>query len=242
MSSDKNVRAGLFGAWASVCKMVLDDTRNPEQVLRYIQRIVATEHFISVLDVPPSASVSTEPVGGWAAEYTLFYQEVFSLAVDFTGVEIPVEQPGFGWVVMMAQGLTMNQIWAKCNDRFPCQSFMGDDLDKAVPTHERTTVTAYAKRFRNRVEADKENANLSANTLAQQKAQSITLPERGVQELWYDWKTGGGHLDLLNVTLCAGSRSSDGDVPYASWDDGGFKVDYCHPDGAGDGLRSRSAV
>lgn len=242
MSSDKNVLASLFGAWTSVSKMILDGTRKPEDVLRFVQSIVSLPDFISILDAPRSASVSTEPVGGWAAEYTRFYHEVFSLTVDLTGVEIPAEQPGFGWVVMMVQGLTMNQIWAKCKERFPCQSFLGDDLDRAVPTHDRTTATAYAKRFRNRVEADKENANISANALARQKAQSITLPERGVQGLWYEWKTGGGQLDLLNVTLCAGSRGSVGGVPSASWGGGRFGVYYYFPGHADGSLRSRSAV
>ena len=36
---------------------------------------------------PRSASVSTEPAGGWAAEWTRFYQEVFGLTVDFASVE-----------------------------------------------------------------------------------------------------------------------------------------------------------
>lgn len=242
MGSDKNVLASLFGAWTSVGKLIMDGARKPEDVLRYIQRIISSPDFISVLDAPRSASISTEPVGGWVAEYTRFYSEVFGLAVDFAGVEIPAEQPGFGWVVMLAQGLTLNQAWTKCKERFPSESYLGDGLDKVVSTNDRTTAVAYAKRFRDRVEADEEYENISANGLKNRKVQSITLLERLILELWYHWKTGGGHLDLENVTLCAGSRFSDGDVPRVRWSGSRLCVDCYSPDNASASLRSRSAV
>jgi len=103
-------------------------------------------------------------------------------------------------------------------------------------------VTAYAKRFRNRVEADEENKNLSADAIAKQKTKDITLLERLMLELWYHWKTGGGHLDLVNVTLCAGSRRSDGKVPGVCWNNSGLDVGYCAPDLANDRIRFRSVI
>ena len=66
--------------------------------------------------------------------------------------------------------------------------------------------------------------------------------ERFLLELWYFWKTGGGHLDLLNITLCAGSRGADGKVPHVYWHDDRVKVYSYDPAHADGGLRARAAV
>lgn len=65
-----------------------------------------------------------------AREWTEFYRKVFDIKADFSGVVIPDEQPGFGWVVMVPKGLTLNQVWSKCQELFPTYSYYGDDLDK----------------------------------------------------------------------------------------------------------------
>ncbi|MSU75389.1 MAG: hypothetical protein EXS55_02660 [Candidatus Magasanikbacteria bacterium] len=232
----------LLKLLAAILKMVVDKVRDIEQVNRYLQRVVDEEKFVLVIDAPPrAASVSTEPTGGHAAEWTRFYHEVFGLKVDLSKVELSPERPGFGWAVFVAEGLTLNQVWAKCGELFPAESYIGDDFDRAVPKNDRTSKTAYAKRFRNRVEADQEHKNVSANDLTKQDVQSITLLERILLELWYFWKTGGGHLDLINVTLCAGSRCGDGDVPDVGWNDYQFQVCACGPDYSLGGLRARSA-
>lgn len=254
MSND-NVYESLYKVEKFIGKLILDGKRDPRQVLRLLQVVVENPDFISILDAPRNASVSTEPAGGWAAEYTRFYAEVFGLEVNFVGVEIPAEQPGFGWVVMIPQGLTLNQTWAKCQERFPAESYIGSDLDQAVLTSDRTSAKAYAKRLRNRVEADEENKSLSADDLKANghwgiallerlvlKAnghQGITLLERLVLELWYHWKT-GDHLDLVNVTLCAGSRHSAGHVPRVGWYDDQLNVYDGYPGDAEGSIRSRS--
>ncbi|MFA6405934.1 MAG: hypothetical protein WCW34_00230 [Patescibacteria group bacterium] len=181
-------------------------------------------------------------VTDWREEMTRFYGEVYGLKLDLTNVEIPVEQLDFGWALAMAQGFTSNKIWAKCNERFLCKSYIGNDLDAAVPEHDRLpTTTTYIKRFRDRVEADVENKNLSAEDLIRRAVSGITFPERLKLEVWYNWKTDGSHLDIENVTLCTGSRNSDGGVPCAGWDEGEFRVLCYFPDRVRDGLRSRSA-
>lgn len=112
-----------------------------------------------------------------------------------------------------------------------------------VTKNDRTSKTAYAKRFRDRVEADEElNKNLSANQCVAQGIQGITLLERLLLELWYFFQTSGGHLDLQNVTLCAGSRDDGGYVPYVHWSGYKLEVDYYDPDYWSGGLRARAAV
>jgi len=239
MSND-NTFESLYKVQASVNKMVVDGKRKPEEVLCYLQRIVDDPDFVRILDAP-QPTIKLIPADGWVAEWQRFYKEVFDLEVNLADVEIPPEQPGFGWVVMVARGLTLNQAWAKCGERFRTDSYMGHDLDKAIPTNDRTSATVYAKRFRGRVEADEENNNLSADALAERKAQSITLLERLLMELWYHWKT-GEHLDIENVTLCAGSRDSDGRVPGVDWHGGRLSVGCFYLGYAIGGIRARSAV
>ncbi len=242
--SSGNVYEKLFKAWASISAMTIGDAehrqRDPEEVLRYMQKIIEMRDFVRILDTPKSAT-SLIPSDGWVAEWQRFYQDVFDLEVNLADVEIPPEQPGFGWVVMVARGLTLNQAWAKCGERFRAYSYIGDDLDKAIPTNDRTSSAAYAKRFRDCVEADEENKNLSADALARREAQSIILLERLLMELWYHWKT-GEHLDIENVTLCAGSRASYGGVPSVRWCGDKLSVDCYNLVAAGDSLRARTAL
>lgn len=218
-----------------------DGKRDMEHMLRLLQLVNDRSDFVFVLDRPVQASVNTdEPADGWAAEWTRFYHEIFGITVDLSGVRIPDDPGGFGRVVFVASGLTLNTVWGKCRKWFPSSSVYGDDMDTAVPAN--STEEPYAKRFRNRVEADEENKSLSADTLCQRNANSITLLTRLLLELWYCWRTGGAHLDLINWTLCAGSRDGDGGVPCVYWGGRELRVCYYSPDDARDDIRARSAV
>jgi hypothetical protein len=90
-------------------------------------------------------------------------------------------------------------------------------------------------------EADPENAGKSANDLDQSKC--ITLRERLLFELEY-FKREGKHLDVNNISLCAGSRHSGGYVPHVDWssDRREVFVGWCRPGSCRDYLRSRSVV
>ncbi|MEK7192228.1 MAG: hypothetical protein AAB646_01805 [Patescibacteria group bacterium] len=101
----------------------------------------------------------------------------------------------------------------------------------------------YAIWVRDRVEADEELKNKSADDLKASGTNCIILEERLMLEFFYYWKN-KSHLDIQNVTLCAGSRYSDGGVPEVRWDsdDGEVCVRWlysCHRDFR---LRSRAAV
>jgi hypothetical protein len=100
----------------------------------------------------------------------------------------------------------------------------------------------YAVWIRDGVEADKETQGLSANNLAKKKnVKGITLLERLLFELKYFSETKKS-LDLESITLCSGSRCSDGSVPSVCWFADSLYV-YCYnPDGLDEGLRSRVVV
>lgn len=181
------------------------------------------------------------PADGWAAEYQRFYREVFGRVYYFLDAALSTEQSGFGWAGFFPQDLTCNQVWQKCGELFVCKSFIGNDLDAAVPANDRTPAETYAKRFRDRVEADEENKGLSANELTARNVPYITLRERLVLEAWFFWKT-GRHLDIENITLCAGSRDSDGGVLGVCWGGDVLYVGDYGPDSSGGNIRARSAV
>jgi len=171
-------------------------------------------------------------------EWQRFCEEVFGIKTDFSELVLPEKQEGFNWLLVMLEGMTANRIFDKCKERF--QSWRYTDDFNTISSVRKTDKT-YAIWLRDRVEADEENKALSANKCQELGINGITLEERMLLELWYHWKT-GKHLDINNVTLCTGSRDSDGDVPSVDWHDGSMGVDYCSPDDADDVLRARSAV
>ena len=99
----------------------------------------------------------------------------------------------------------------------------------------------YAIWVRDRVEADEELKNKSADDLKASGTNCIILEERLMLEFFYYWKN-KSHLDIQNVTLCAGSRYSDGGVPCVSWYGDGLLVGWFGRAGANGYLRARQAV
>lgn len=177
--------------------------------------------------------------GKTLADLVRFYKEVFGIEADFTtALQIPEKHDGFNWLIIMFQGLTANKLYDKCKERFGAWRYTENlDTIKSVRTTEKT----YAIWLRDRVEADEENKNKSANDCEKEHINGITLPERLLQELWYHWKT-GKHLDIQNITLCSGSRYPHGFVPFVDWNDVKLLVYRCGPDSSGVFLRSRVAV
>ncbi len=175
------------------------------------------------------------------ALWEAFYLKFFGLTVDLSTVKIPRALADFNQLIIVAPGVTLNAAMEACKKHFPTWQYY-DDLDKSVTKNDRTAQNdAYAVWFRNRVEADEEMANKSANDLDAQNSKGITLLERILMELEYFGRT-GQHLDIQNVTLCAGSRYSDGYVPYAYWCSGEFCVAACIPDYSDSDFRAREAV
>ncbi len=175
------------------------------------------------------------------SEWQEFYRKYFRLAVDFSGVQIPDDLGGFDRVIFIPKGLKLNDVLRVIRKQFPAWSYI-DDLDDDVVGNVRTTDRSYAIRLRERVEADEELKNFSANQL-KRGINTITLLERLVFELKYFSET-DQHLGVSNITLCAGSHRRGGSVPYVLWvaDQGRFVISWCHPDDADDRLRARQVV
>ncbi|MCX6739928.1 MAG: hypothetical protein NTZ49_01720 [Candidatus Parcubacteria bacterium] len=189
----------------------------------------------SVVEAPNPEKKLADMIADWQ----IFYREVFGQEVDFSGLKIPERRKGFDRLIILAQGMTPQRLYDKCKQLFPTWKWTEKDLDEIVTSDRTAKDGAYAIWVRDRVEADKELKNLSANALKEKKINGITLEERFVYELTY-FRECGRHLDGQNVTLCSGSRYSDGDVPSVGFYTDKVYVDYYNPDDANAGLRSRA--
>ncbi len=171
-----------------------------------------------------------------------FYRKHFG--IELGDVKIPEKTPKqaeFSRLIVVAEGLTNNQVYDACRKRFKCYRY-SDDLNESVPTSERDPKNgSYAIWVRDPVEADEIHKNKSAEMIKKENLKTETLLERMLHELVYFSET-GNHLDVNNWTLCSGSRYSDGNVPFADWDDSRFRVSWTYVRDRCDGLRCREVI
>lgn len=172
----------------------------------------------------------------WQSFYTKF-----DFQVDLSNLIIPEKKQGFDRLIVVAKGLTPNQVYDWCASKFPCWKYIKDLNGATKGLNDREPTETYAIWVRDRVEADEENKNLSADELKGKGIKGQTLTEYLLQGLKYHDET-NDHLDKGNITLCFGSRDSDGNVPSAHWLDSRFQVYWYYPGLAHDDLRGRSVV
>ena len=183
-----------------------------------------------------------ESLKGQLAFWVGFWAE-HGFVVNSAEVVIPTPLDGFGpsRLIVIPGGLTIQKGWGIAKSLLPCYSYISGNLDEVIPTNDRTADKTYAVLVHDRQEADDEFRNLSANQLKNQGHNGITALETIVDEVGF-YKRTGKHRDVDNVTLCAGSRYSDGFVPGSYWGGGRFYLDWFDPDRVDDYLRSREAV
>ncbi len=186
------------------------------------------------------ASTPTNSYAALIADWEKFYHSI-GIDCDLSGVAIPEDPGDFGRVIIMAQGITPQSAYDLCAKNFPCWKWTDQNLNQIVTSDRTTQKNPYAIRLRDRVEADKELKDLSANGLKKQAITGITLEEREIYELKF-FKETGKHLDIQNITLCAGSRYANGHVPNVLWGGDEVSVDWFLPGFANGHLRSRRVV
>lgn len=122
--------------------------------------------------------------------------------------------------------------------RCPYWSYLSDEeLDRQFPPPKKQT-----KRYFQWIqEADPEHKNKSVEDCDKEGLKGITLRERLIMEkLWFE--KNGTHLDIKNITLCAGSRDEGGRVPHVCWSDSRLHVDWYYPSRSYGTLRARAVV
>ena len=181
----------------------------------------------------------SEAISSWEN----FYRDYFGLNIDLSVVSVSKKPIEGKWRLLVIADITLETLYAKCKGLFPCWLWTNDNLDKKVIYNERDAKNgAYAIWARDEVEADEKYKNLSANQIKGMNIKTETLAERLIHELKH-FKETGKHLDIKNITLCSGSRYSDGSVPFVDWsDDDKLYVYWYFPDDSSDNLRAREAV
>lgn len=172
-----------------------------------------------------------------------FYQKYFGLELDIASAfKIPERKPGFDQLIVVSKGITLNQIIEVCRKEFQVWVYT-KDLNSNVTENDRTNIESYAIWVRDRVEADEENKNLSANDCKAKNIQGETLMEALLHHLKYFSET-DKHLDVKNITLCSGSRDRDRGVLGVDWGPGHRElcVAQYNPANRDGNLRVRSVV
>ncbi len=172
---------------------------------------------------------------GWEKHYRDEYQ----LAVDFSGLFIPIRRDWTKRLIVIAQGLTCNLAYAKCESLFPCWKWTSD-LDAAVKgLNDREPNSHYAIWIRGDVEPDE--VVMTANQTRAIGLSGTALIEDLLMEPKYFRET-GDHLNKRKITRCDGSRDSGGDVPSVYWLGGKFCVSRYYAGYPNAYLRPRSVV
>jgi hypothetical protein len=188
-------------------------------------------------------SVAVNPYADAVLGWEQFYLKHFQRTYDFSQLLIP-DCPGENWRLLIIVDLLLEQLYAKMKELFPSWRWTDKNLDELVNWNERNAKKgAYAIWVKDVIEADEEYKNHSANKIKEIWIATETLGERMIHELKFFDET-GKHLDIENVTLCSGSRYSDGNVPLVSFhpSDGGVSVYWDVSGNALPGLRSRQVV
>lgn len=214
------------------------------------------EHWEKFLNLTPEARAerlgiryAVDPYAEARLEHERFYKEALGLEVSLTDIRIPDADSDINMPLIIHEGLVtrfneqpIEGLFQIAKSLFPSWKYADGDevLDVVIPTHDRHPQNgSYAIMVRNRVEADEENKNLSADDVREKNLRTETVLERIFHELFHHWKT-GKHLDISDWTLCSGSRGRGGGVPGAGWDDSEFDIDWARSSDRRLDLRSRS--
>ena len=244
MVAKTDQKARLLDLTTSVLELVRDGKRDSGAVCDVLQLIKDKPNFVQELfpeKSSPAPKVAGQRTGfrSLIRDWQKFYHKYFpNLKVDLSNLQIPEKQEGLDRLIIVPQGLTPNLVYAVMSSHFQCWKAW-DNLDSIKS--DRDSTQTYAIWVRNRQEANTELKNLSANNIKEMGLKTETLLERLLHGFKF-WDETHAHLDVHNITLCAGSRDSCGDVPDVGWGGGEVRVGWSLPTLASVNLRARLAV
>ncbi len=224
----------LFSLFASIMELVVADKRSAEEVADVLQVIKSDKYFSLTLGRKTMCWPVKKQLDAWAK----LYLEEFGIILGTSEIRIPIHRDGWNRLIVVAQGLTSEKIYQVMNKKMSVWKY-SEDLNGVVSV--RKTDKAYAVWVRDRVKADEELKNKSANDLKKDGTDCITLEERLLLEMMYLQET-GKRLDTDSLTLCAGSRYANGRVPRVYWGGGRVNVDWCSSDYIPEFMFSRAVV
>ena len=239
--STGNQVAELF---SSIAKVILSFV----QILNFEQAKWLISHKTQLANAIRDAIRSLVGSVGDLPDYLIWWHNFYreeGIEIDFSSFQIPDRPEGDWWLILVAPGMTCNKVIQVLRKKFKVWVYT-EDLDVVIDFEKeqrRAVDKPYAVWVKANVEADPELKNKSANDLGDTPA--VTLMERLLLEVFhFCFASSGKHLDVQNITLCAGSRYCDGSVPSVLFHSAAGKVivDWALPGNRGDDLRSRQAV
>ncbi len=161
-----------------------------------------------------------------------FYAKYFDLTIDLSEVKIPTVKAGLNRLLIIVPGISPNKVVVAQRSHFKTWVYT-EDLDAAIIHNDRDASSGpYAIWVRDTVEPDQRYRSRSASWAKENNISGETLLERLIHGLKY-WDEKGKHLDINGITLCTGSRYSDGYVPRVYFNSGDeVRVSWDNPDHA----------
>ena len=203
-----------------------------------------TKSLISNLNIGNVSKGELAQLSAWDLKniYPLFYQTAFGLLLDFPDELMPEGPEEFSWPFCIPGVISNDVVFQSGKLDIPRWKWTDKPLDSVLDLNRGRDawMHSYVGLCRPNWEADEDLKNLSANDIEEKKINVMMLRERLILGVFLFWLT-GDHLDRKTITL-AGSRSLDGNVPNAYWNDDKLNVDWYNSDDAIDDLRSRQVV
>ncbi|MFH1145607.1 MAG: hypothetical protein V1707_01435 [bacterium] len=218
----------VFGMLGDLMFKLRDDSITPEQLEKFLKKqnpFQTPDEFVQ------------QQIQKWQS----FFKNRFDLDKDLSSIRIPnLPKKGKYRLIIDLAEFTHNGLVKIMRKYFSVCSWT-ENLDSVMVDYSKRDKIDHAVWVLDTVEADEKLKNLSANVLEKKKISCVTLKERLLDEFMF-WDTNGNYLDVKNMTLCAGSRYSDGRVPHVDCHDGEVDVSRGNPDDASDCSRGRAAV
>ena len=207
VTEDQNRRIGrMMQEIKSLIDLRGGSLLDPERVIGGLQ------HIMKERSPDEGVAISTTLATDWER----FYHDLFGLEIDLSTLMVPMKREGFELLIVMAEGITLQGLYDKCSELFPCLSYPHHDDLKGVLSNRSGYNGTYAVWVRDAVEADEKLEYLPTNQLERRRVHGITLEERLLMELKF-FKETGCHLDVMGTTFCVGSRYFDNTIPVVKW-------------------------
>lgn len=199
--------------------------------------LIAQGSYAKPIIVPDKTILA---LGDWQS----FCQRVLKVKLDLSNLRIPSPVDGLERLIITPAGISIDLVVKIHKDRkIPFWKGFSESLESVMQESERGLVKQTSAIWvRDGQEADDDLQNFSAEMIVAQKIDTERPLERLVHGLKYHDET-GEYLDINTVTLCAGSRYSDGDVLCVCRHGAGYvRVAGCAPQAHNPGLRARRAA
>lgn len=184
------------------------------------------------LQIGRAVAAPPVPIADQIAEWRVFLNSS-GYSCNLSEVVIPRYTPGLDRLLIVPDTVCLNGVTNLIRERIDVwvQPEIDGNLAASVPQNARTNNKPYAIWVRDQFESDDELKNMPANEMDAHGIPTMTLLERllfGVFRFNQTYK----HLDVIGGTLCSGSRTLTGRVPYVEWspDDCTLSISTTAPD------------